>query len=147
MVEEVVRKDVVEYKVVVDIPTDPEYLKMVRDVVSSFLKGKGKKIDKDLLSQIQVSVTECCSNILKHSPLEENLSYRVSFALEEEVLVIEVFYFDKDFYPHLIKEPTFSELTEGGLGVYIMRSFMDKIEYFKNEENGQICVRMEKKLS
>ena len=143
MVEEVVREDN-NYKIVVDVPTDPEYLKMVRDIVASFLKNY--ELEKELLSQIQVSLTECCSNIIKHSPLENNLSYKIEFSLENDVLQIEVFYYDKDFYPHLIKEPDFSEIKEGGLGVYIMRSFMDKVEYEKNEESGAVCVRMKKKL-
>lgn len=132
-------------KVVIDVPSDAEYLRMVRDIIAGILTKR--KIDTDILSQIQVAVTESCSNIIKHTDTSKiNQSYKVEFYLLERHFRIMISYTDAKFYPDHIGVPKLFELKEGGLGVYIMKSYMDKVEYIKDEDSGEICLIMEKEI-
>ena len=133
-------------KVVIDVPCGAEYLKMIRDIISGILTKVN--VDGEILSQIQVAVTESCSNIIKHTDIDKvNQSYNVEFYLFEKKFRIMVNYIDMKFYPDCIGVPKLFELKEGGLGVFIIKSYMDKVEYIKDEDSGEICVIMEKELT
>ena len=133
-------------KVVIDVPCGTEYLKMIRDIISGILTKVC--VDSEILSQIQVAVTESCSNIIKHTDIDKvNQSYKVEFYLFEEIFRVMVNYNDMRFYPDCIGVPKLFELKEGGLGVFIIKSYMDKVVYIKDEDSGEICVIMEKELT
>ena len=133
-------------KILMDVPSKAEYLKLLRDTVESILSKK-KNININIISEIKVALTESCSNIIKHTDTTyDNPSIRVEFILYESLLRIHVNYKDKSFAPETVAPPDLNNLSESGFGIYIMKNIMDKCEYIKNEGTGEIMVILEKRL-
>jgi serine/threonine-protein kinase RsbW len=109
-----------------------EKLIEVRDFVSSAARDFG--FEEEAVNKIALAVDEACTNIIKHS---------YKFATDKDIHVtvmtvggkFEVRIQDqgKSFDPETVKAPNMKEYLHqyrrGGLGMYLMRSLMDKVEY------------------
>ncbi len=82
-------------------------------------------------------VSEACANVIKHAycgqagnPIELRLS------IDESALVLKIRDIGAKFDLEGYQPPDLSEPHEGGYGVFIMRSLMDKVEYDTSAERG-----------
>ncbi|MCB0727268.1 MAG: ATP-binding protein [Ignavibacteriae bacterium] len=115
-------------------------LALVRDFIES--KATSYGFDERSINQIILSVDEACTNIIKHAHhYDENKHIEMEIKFEKDQIIIIMNYKGKGFDPNDIKNPDmkeyFSKFKVGGLGVPIMKKFMNKIEYVHNnsEEN------------
>lgn len=114
------------------IESRTERLIHVREFISEAARRFGFN-DEDV-SKIALAVDEACTNVIKHAyrfDPTKTLTIRVHPHDEEfEVIILD---HGVPFDPKIIKSPDMKEyLTHyrhGGLGVYLMKSLMDKVEY------------------
>jgi serine/threonine-protein kinase RsbW len=130
------------------IPSQTDRLKEVRDFVSNIARQFG--FGEDDVNKIVLAVDEACTNIIKHA-YEYKKNHSIKLSIQTQGTAFEVTICDKGrpFDPSGIPQPNMKEylshFKKGGLGMYLMKTVMDKVEYdFKpGPEN---CVRLTKYL-
>lgn len=130
------------------IESRTEKLSIVREFISKAAREFG--FDEESIGKIALAVDEACTNIIKHAyhfATDKPISIRVN----QNNGTFEVIIRDEGhpFNPDDIHLPDMKEYLKsykrGGLGVYLMKSLMDKVEY-KPSPNGNE-VRLVKYLS
>jgi serine/threonine-protein kinase RsbW len=104
--------------------------------VREFISGAAREFgfgDEDI-SKIALAVDEACTNIIKHAyKYDPNQMIAVSVSARNGAFEVAIRDSGRDFHPEKISTPDMKEYLEhyrrGGLGVYLMRSLMDKVEY------------------
>ncbi len=121
-----------EKKLTLTVQSQTEKLYLVRDFISGAAREFG--FDNESVDKITLAVDEACTNVIKHS-------YKLATDQEIEITIdtrngaFEVVISDRgiSFDPDAIHNPDMKEYLrqykKGGLGMYLMRSLMDKIEY------------------
>ncbi len=114
------------------IESKTERLIEVRDFVSAAAREFGFG-DEDV-SRIALAIDEACTNIIKHAYAFDSTK-TIGILITGNRKAFEVLITDhgKQFNPDDIPSPDMkvylSQFRRGGLGVYLMRSLMDKVEY------------------
>lgn len=90
--------------------------------------------DESSINQIILSVDEACTNIIKHAhKYDEKEIIEVDIDSNDNQFIIKLNYKGKAFDPNNITNPDmndyFNKFKVGGLGVPIMKKFMNKIEF------------------
>ena len=110
------------------IPSTPELLRTVRCTVAEVaaLAGFSEK-DSD---KICLAVSEACSNIIRHS-YKESADGEIILKCRPErgKLTISIRDFGAKFDAETIGPPDLDSVTPGGLGIYMIKSVMDEVEY------------------
>ncbi len=114
------------------IQSRTDQLSGVREFISAQAREFG--FDDASAEKIALAVDEACTNIIKHSytfASDKEIELRVSGADGEfEILITD---HGKAFDPDAVQMPDMKEYLShykrGGLGMYLMRSLMDKVEY------------------
>ncbi|MBK8552353.1 MAG: ATP-binding protein [Ignavibacteria bacterium] len=101
------------------------------------VKASDFGFDESTINQIILSVDEACTNIIKHAhKYNEKEIIEVEIQQETGQFKIIMKYKGKGFDPNDIHNPDmkdyFNKFKVGGLGVPIMKKFMNKIEYVHN---------------
>ncbi|MBX2990013.1 MAG: ATP-binding protein [Bacteroidetes bacterium] len=114
------------------IDSKTEQLITVRDFVSQAAYASG--FNDEEVSKIALAVDEACTNVIKHA-YQYDAKKKISITVGDSNGNFEVSIVDsgKQFDPKKIKQPDMKEYLSsyrrGGLGVYLMKSLMDKVEY------------------
>jgi len=114
------------------IPSQTEKLNVAREFVADAAKVFGFK--EDDVNNIALAVDEACTNIIKHAysyASDKEIDIVVSMKKPEfEILIQDK---GKHFNPNQIPVPNMKEYMShykrGGLGMYLMKKLMDKVEY------------------
>jgi serine/threonine-protein kinase RsbW len=125
------------------VPGKPEYVSTVRLAVSSLAAKSG--FDVETIEDIKVAVSEACSNILCHSDIGDEYSYRVECTLHENKLEIAVVDNGVGFDAGNYEMPNPGCLQVGGLGIYIIKALMDDVQVISNDGEGTL-IRMTKNI-
>ncbi len=108
------------------IPAKPEYITLSRLALTGL--ARVRPLAPDTLADLKLALTEACSNSVRHAYGEREGHVEISFELSSDRLVIEVADdgsgFDADEPGNPLTE---DELTEGGLGIAIIRSIADEV--------------------
>lgn len=85
-------------------------------------------------SKIVLAVDEACTNVIKHAYQNApDRSIQIDITHDRETFQVSVIDEGKSFNPNSAKMPDLkqhlSTFRRGGLGVYLMRTLMDKVEY------------------
>ncbi len=118
------------------IPSRTDNLLEVREFVSEAARQFGFG-DEDI-ANIVLAVDEACTNIIKHAyqyaPDKEIL---VSIVRNDGAFEVRIKDNGKNFDPNELRPPdlkqNLSHHRRGGLGVYLMKKLMDKVEYHFTE--------------
>jgi serine/threonine-protein kinase RsbW len=130
------------------IESRTERLIEVRDFVSTAAREFG--FSDEEVSKIALAIDEACTNIIKHAYAFDP-TQQIAITVRGNETTFEVLISDRgrQFNPSNIPSPDMKEylshFRRGGLGVYLMRSLMDKVEY--SIRPGQNEVRLVKYLS
>lgn len=109
-----------------------ENLSVIRDFVSSIAKSAG--LSSEQIDDIILAVDEACTNVIKHaykySP-DENILIEVSYNSSEFTITItdNGLSFDPEVIPSPDIQKYYREHRVGGLGMYLMKTLMDEVEY------------------
>ena len=114
------------------IQSQTEKLSFVREFVSEAAKNFG--FDEESVSKIALAVDEACTNVIKHSyDFAPNKDIEIKIMTKNNTFEIIIIHQGKSFDPDAVKSPDMKEylshFRRGGLGMHLMRSLMDTVEY------------------
>jgi serine/threonine-protein kinase RsbW len=112
------------------IPAKPEYITLCRLALTGL--GQLREIGEDTMADLKLALTEAVSNSVRHAygPEGEG-SVGVRYRLHPDRLDIEVVDDGAGFDPNDPSErgePSGDDLTEGGLGIAIIKSIADEFD-------------------
>ena len=128
------------------IPAKPEYVALGRLALTGLAQARA--LPSDTIADLKLALTEAVSNSVRHAygtPGEGQVDIR--YELRSDAVLIEVLDDGDGFDPE--EAPSFEgdELSEGGLGIAIIRSIADEIEIESRPGVRGSRLRFVKKLS
>jgi len=85
-----------------------------------------RPLPDETLADLKLALTEACSNSVRHAYADREGSVEILYELHEDRLVIEVLDEGEGFEAGETEKA--DELTEGGLGIAIIRAIADEFE-------------------
>jgi serine/threonine-protein kinase RsbW len=129
-------------KVRLTIPAKAEYITLVRLALSGL--STFRPLDEETLGDLKLAVTEACSNSVRHAYRDGRAgSVEVVYELHPDRLVVEVSD-DGEGFPLERAAPAGGSLTEGGLGIAIIRELADELELGSRESGKGSRLRLVK---
>ncbi len=128
-------------EITLNMCANPEYLSVARAAVRAVTGAIG--MDKETAEKITVATVEAITNVIKHSyggPCEKPVVMKlgkIKCGENTDALEIVIRDFGKQVDPEKIKSRDLDDVRPGGLGVHIMQSAMDQIEFTPAEDCGR----------
>lgn len=130
------------------LPAVLDNVPVTMDVVIECVKGLG--VDERTMQQIRLAVDEACANVINHAyDNGERGDMEVACFQDADSLIIRVRDWGPGFDLSDVPEPDLSAPLEdrslGGLGLFLVRHFMDRVEYACSDETGNeliMCKRL-----
>jgi serine/threonine-protein kinase RsbW len=116
------------------VPAKLEYRDLAIRLVASACKlmpGRGR----EFADQVVSAFSEALNNIVLHGGEPEVMEVEISLEPLKDRLVIQLVDHGRSFDPRTAPAPDLDALPEGGMGAFIMRSFMDEITYVVGPPN------------
>jgi serine/threonine-protein kinase RsbW len=109
------------------IPAKAEYITLVRLALSGL--SQLRPLSEETLGDLKLAVTEACSNSVRHAYQDGRVgAVQVVYELHPDRLVVEVSDDGEGFTVADAAEADEGALTEGGLGIAIIRELADELE-------------------
>ena len=112
------------------IPAKPEYITLSRLALAGL--SRVREFSEETLADLKLALTEACSNSVRHAYGDGDGHVDISFELLDDRLIVEV---TDDGTGFELEDGSGDgdggggdELTEGGLGIAIIRSIADEVE-------------------
>ena len=126
------------------IPARAEYITLCRLALTGI--GRLRELSDELLADLKLALTEAASNSVRHAYGDQDPGVvEISYELFSDKLVIEVTDEGDGFDP-VAAEVTGDELSEGGLGIAIIRAIADEVEIGAQPGGKGSRLRFEKAL-
>ena len=106
------------------IPAKAEYVLLGRLALSGITRLR--PLTDETVNDLKLAVTEACTNSVRHAYGENGGWVDIVYELHDDRLVVEVADDGAGFDPNELEEH--GELTEGGLGIAIIRALTDEFE-------------------
>jgi serine/threonine-protein kinase RsbW len=127
------------------IPARPEYITLCRLALTGI--ARVRDLSDEVLADLKLALTEAASNSVRHAYGDNSPGVvEISYQLHPDRLVIEVTDEGEGFDPAAASGPP-DELSEGGLGIAIIRAIADKVEIGTQLDGKGSRLRFEKTLS
>lgn len=131
----------------IKVPNKTRYLSLIgkigEDIARELDRYGG---DRDTLAyHLNVVLTEAMVNAIKHAgPNEPEKLVRIVIAIKADEMTIRVYDDGQGFDINEIPPPNFEDLEDRGRGIYLIRSLMDSVCYWKSRREN--VLEMKKKL-
>ena len=126
------------------IPARAEYITLCRLALTGI--GRLRELSDELLADLKLALTEATSNSVRHAYADSDVGVvQISYELLPDRLVIEVTDEGEGFDPGAPTESA-DELSEGGLGIAIIRAIADEVEIGTQPDGTGSRLRFEKAL-
>ena len=114
------------------IPSQTDNLEIIRGLVAKVATKVG--FNNDDISKIELAVDEACANVIKHAyDKDSNKFIEIVIQIDYQKLMIIVTDRGRGFRPENVKLPNMNDYLEemrvGGLGIYLMETLMDKVDF------------------
>ena len=119
------------------VPCKPEYVRTVRRAVSDF--AQSVKMPQAAIEAIEIAASEAVANIVRHAydGTQKALPVRVRCSHRRNGLMLEVVDRGRGFAaPPPGTMPEIDLDREGGLGIILMKSLMDRVNYVSKPDAG-----------
>jgi serine/threonine-protein kinase RsbW len=128
------------------IPARPEYITLCRLALTGI--ARLRELSDEVLADLKLALTEAASNSVRHAYADSNSAgvVEISSRLLPDRLVIEVTDEGEGFDPADAHGPA-DELSEGGLGIAIIKAVADDFEIAAQPGGKGSRLRFEKALS
>jgi len=127
------------------IPARAEYITLCRLALTGI--ARLRELSDELLADLKLALTEAASNSVRHAYGDEDAGVvDISYQLFSDRLVIEVTDEGEGFDP-AEAEGSAAELSEGGLGIAIIRAIADDVEFGAQPGGKGSRLRFEKALN
>lgn len=121
-------------------------LATISDFVVAQAEAAG--LDEHAVWEVQLATDEAATNVVQHSYADREGTIQIVTAVRDDVFEVVMrdhgHTFDLADVPPPDLESPLEERRTGGLGIYLMRTLMDDIEFCR--ENGENVLRMTKRL-
>jgi serine/threonine-protein kinase RsbW len=131
----------VELRLTLCLPRDALSIPVVRRTLDGALKALGVPAEEN--HDIQVAVSEACTNVLDH--VEDGDEYMMTCSVSEELAAIEVVDTGRGFDSESLGHADADHSAEEGRGIQLIRALVDKVQFTRQDERGSV-VRFEKQL-
>lgn len=122
------------------IPGATRHLGEVRRFVEKY--AREADLGEEAISHVKIAVDEACANVIKHAYDEDGRAIAIRVAVDSERFTVCIEHQGRPFRPELWSEPDIFRIAEsrrgGGLGVQIMRSMMDRVEYATRGDTNEV---------
>ena len=108
------------------LPARAEYIALARLALSGI--AEIIELPEELLADLKLALTEAVSNSIRHAYTEDGGFVSIAYELSAGALAVEVVDDGKGFDPDHPAPLEGEELTEGGLGIAIIRTVADEFE-------------------
>jgi serine/threonine-protein kinase RsbW len=127
------------------IPARAEYITLCRLALTGI--ARVRDLPDEVLADLKLALTEAASNSVRHaySGDDDTGVVEISYELRPDRLVIEVTDEGEGFDPKEAEGPP-EELSEGGLGIAIIRAIADEVEIGTQPGGKGSRLRFEKEL-
>jgi serine/threonine-protein kinase RsbW len=126
------------------IPARAEYITLCRLALTGI--GRLRELSDELLADLKLALTEAASNSVRHAYGDKDAGVvDISYQLFPDRLVIEVTD-EGEGFDHVEAEGNADELSEGGLGIAIIRAIADEVEIGAQPGGKGSRLRFEKAL-
>ena len=127
------------------IPARAEYITLCRLALTGI--ARLRELSDELLADLKLALTEAASNSVRHAYGDKDAGVvDISYQLFSDRLVIEVTDEGEGFDP-AEAEGNAAELSEGGLGIAIIRAIADDVEFGARPGGKGSRLRFEKALN
>jgi serine/threonine-protein kinase RsbW len=127
------------------IPARAEYITLCRLALTGI--GRLRALSDELLADLKLALTEAASNSVRHAYGSQDAGVvEISYLLLPDRLVIEVTDDGEGFDPADAQGPP-DELSEGGLGIAIIRAIADDVQIGAQPDGKGSRLRFEKALN
>lgn len=116
------------------LPIETANLEIIREFVARIAQNMG--FSEENIHRIELAVDEASTNVIKHAyrGKKSNNNYIfVEVMVFSDRMEIDVIDSGKGFDPQHVKTPEMNiylqEMKRGGLGIYLIKTLMDKVEY------------------
>src|ERR1700741_4429854 len=132
-------------KVRLTIPARAEYITLGRLALTGIARVRA--LSDEVLADLKLALTEAASNSVRHAYAGDDPVgvVEISYELRPDRLVIEVTDEGEGFDPAEADGPP-EELSEGGLGIAIIRAIADEVEIGRQPDGKGSRLRFEKVL-
>lgn len=122
----------IERQFTLQVPSSTENLALIREFVVTV--GGQAGLAEGELPKLELAVDEACANVIEHAygyDVSKVVTIRVTF--DEAVLRISVIDEGRGFDPNQVPQADLDKLVHerksGGLGIRLIRTLMDEVEY------------------
>ena len=117
------------------IPAKAEYITLGRLALTAI--ARVRPLSEETLSDLKLALTEACTNSVRHAYREGRAgTVEILYQIEPDRLVVEVADDGQGFEPADLGGRGNGDLSEGGLGIAIIRAVADEVEIDERESGG-----------
>jgi serine/threonine-protein kinase RsbW len=138
------RQDGPDPVVKLTIPAKAEYISLCRLALTGLFRAR--PLSDETLADLKLALTEACSNSVRHAYANAEGHVEISYRLTGEAVEIEVSDDGGGFDPGTAAA-AIDGLTEGGLGIAIIRTVADELEIGPRSDGRGSRLRFVKSLS
>ena len=114
------------------IPSQTDNLELIRNFVAGLAKKVG--FDEDESNKIELAVDEACTNVVEHAyQHDESRDIDIAIKIDYNKFTVIVTDRGRSFNFEELELPDMksylAELRVGGLGIYLMKTLMDEVDY------------------
>ena len=132
------------YAVRLCIPAKPEYITLGRLALTGLTRVR--PFSDDTLADLKLALTEACTNSVRHAYEEGEGVVEILYELHDDRLVVEVSDSGEGFQHEVPPRDDPDELSEGGLGIALIRAVADELDICARNGGGS-RLRFVKRLS
>jgi serine/threonine-protein kinase RsbW len=125
------------------IPAKPEYITLGRLALTGL--SRLRELPGDTVADLKLALTEACSNSVRHAYPGGDGIVEIVYELSPDSLAIEVAD-DGEGFGEIQPPPEGADLSEGGLGIAIIKSLADEFEIGAREDGRGSRLRFVKRL-
>lgn len=130
----------IDVNLTLTLPRDELSIPVVRHLTAAMLGGVG--VERECLEDIELALTEACTNVLDHSKADD--AYEVSVSFDTERCTIGVTDTGGAGFDHTMV-PKAADDAESGRGIHLMEALVDRVSFRPRGELGSV-VQLEKAL-
>ena len=129
------RMDAQDRSVRLTIPAKAEYITLGRLALTAI--AHVRPLSEETLSDLKLALTEACTNSVRHAYREGRAGkVEIVYQIEPDRLAVEVADDGEGFEPADLVGEGNGDLSEGGLGIAIIRALADEVEIGERESGG-----------
>ena len=116
------------------IPAKPEYISLGRLALTGL--SRLRSFPEDVLADLKLTLTEACTNSVRHAYDGGEGMVEIRYELHADRLVVEITDTGEGFDHDAVEPEETDELSEGGLGIAIIRALADELEIGRRNGGG-----------